>query len=105
MCGGQPVRIEHFAVGGAAAVKIAAVPGGDAGLVVFRLLARIVPEALLFIRLADLVDAVAVGKTDARDLGSGFWGRRTRRGKRHRRAQDGNSARSTPHAAQSALIS
>ena len=38
---GERVAVEHFAVGGQLAVEIGAVPGGDAGFVVARLLLRI----------------------------------------------------------------
>ena len=54
--GGQRVAVIHFAIGGVVAIEGRPVPGGDAGLVIVRLLARIVPDIVDLIGLADLVD-------------------------------------------------
>ena len=59
MCGRQVAAVIDFAIGGVLAVEGRAIPGGDAGLVIVRLLSRVIPDVVDLIGLADLVNAAA----------------------------------------------
>ena len=62
---GQGVAVIDFAIGGGLAVEGRAVPGGDAGFVIIRLFARIIPDIVDLIGLADLVDPGVGGTVTA----------------------------------------
>ena len=71
--GGQRIAVIHFAIGGVIAIEGRAIPGGDAGFVIVRLLARIIPDIVDLIGLADLVDP-GIGRDRDGVVGGGGGG-------------------------------
>ena len=93
MRGGQRIAVIDFAIGGVLAVEGRAVPGGDAGLVIVRLLARVIPDVVDLVGLADLVDAGIGRNRDGMVRPAGAQaGRRTaaRQATRPRQIRTGN---------------
>src|SRR6185312_7297593 len=75
MSGCQSFRVENFAVGCALAVEFCTVPGGHARFVIIRLFVRIVPNPILLIRIADLVETCSGRTLTAWFSGGGAPGR------------------------------
>src|SRR5690606_20705717 len=69
-------HVVDLPVGGPPAVKIGAVPGGDPGLDITEILARVVPEAGDLVGPADLVGTALLGGRTARVTAGGRGGRR-----------------------------